>query len=146
MSPILFNVYTHEFDLTITEEVNSFLKKKNTIEKRIENPAAKRYNQVRGERDGLQKKIKNLLSNKLELSKHEKEKFHELLNQKRKKKSQMLQLESINKGKKTLFFSYTRYADDWIILTNANERTCQEIKKIIAETFKRKIEIELSFG
>lgn len=144
VSPILFNIYMHEFDLKITEEINFFLKKKNRIEKRTENPVSKRYNQIRGQRDTLQKKIKSFLSNKSELDDSEKKKLHELLNEKRKKKSQMLQLEFLNRGKKTLFFSYTRYADDWIILTNTNERTCQEIKKITAECLKEKLSLNLA--
>jgi group II intron reverse transcriptase/maturase len=148
VSPMLFNIYMHEFDLIITKEVNSFLNQKNIIEKRIEkrieNPLAKRYNQIRGQREGLQKKIKNLLSNKSELNEYEKEKFHELLNEKRKKKSQILRLESLNRSRKTLFLSYTRYADDWIILTNANERTCQEIKKLAAKLLKEKLRLNLA--
>lgn len=144
VSPTLFNIYMHEFDLKITKEISFFLKKKNTTEKRTENPAAKRYNQIRGQRDIIQKKIKNLLLNKLELDEYEREKLHELLNEKRKRKSQMLQLESINRSKKTLFFSYTRYADDWIVLTNANERTCQEIKKTTAKLLKEKLKLNLA--
>ena len=144
VSSTLFNIYMHEFDLTVTEEIHFFLKKKNTVEKRTKSPTAKHYNQVRGQHDGLEKKIKNLLLNKLELNKYEKGKLHELLNEKRKKKSQMLQLEFLNRSRKTLFFSYTRYADDWIVITNANERTCQEMKKLIAELLKEKLKLNLA--
>ena len=40
----------------------------------------------------------------------------------------MLHAPCIDRKRKLLTFSYTRYADDWILLTNANKKVCEKIK------------------
>lgn len=51
---------------------------------------------------------------------------------------------SVKHSKQELFFSYTRYADDWIILTNGNKTTCEQIKKELKTWLIKNLKLELS--
>jgi hypothetical protein len=64
--------------------------------------------------------------------------------EKRQAKRKMLHVPFIDRKRKLLMFSYTRYADDWIIFTNANEKVCEKIKKLLTYILKKELGLELS--
>jgi group II intron reverse transcriptase/maturase len=141
-SPILFNIVLHEFDIEITKIVERILNEKNQKEGRMEKTTSKNYEKVRIKINNLKRSMKNnkcKITNKYkEFEKHktQKKELRKLLTEKR-------NTEPMAKVKQKLSFSYTRYADDWIILTNAEKNTCETIKKEITQWTIEKIKLEL---
>lgn len=144
-SPILFNIVLHEFDknvLRITEEI---LERKNIDEERVEKTKSIKYEKLRIKINNHKRAMKNnsdknpakLTYKDFEKHKKQKKELRKLLTQKR-------TTEPMAKIKQKLFFSYTRYADDWILLTNADVKTCKIIKKEIAEWASENIKLELN--
>jgi len=142
-SPILFNIYLQEFDETLIEEVEKMLKKKNENEKRTNNPHKRSYETARTKLNSIKKSIKKEYDQEKRKYK-DFPKFKKLKKELKKRKTAKREIDPIARNKKTLFFSYTRYADDWIILTNANEKYCNEIKERIIDITKETIKIELN--
>ena len=145
-SPILFNIYMHEFDVWVIDYLSAYLKGKNKKEGRIDKAYSETYRKMKNKTDNFkvrqlqkyrkkQEDGKYWVSNILEYAKNKK-----IL---RKINSQKLKTKSIAQNRKLLRFSYTRYADDWIILTNANIETCNTIKKEVREFFKTDLHLEL---
>lgn len=144
-SPILFNIVMHEFDKETIEIVKNFLEKKNIEEDRIEKSKSIEYEKLRIKINNHKRAMKNnsdkdsikLTYKNFEKHKQQKKELRKFLSLKR-------TTEPMAKCKQSLFFSYTRYADDWIILTNADVKTCNEIKKLLAEWAKINIGLELN--
>ena len=79
---------------------------------------------------GKEKDIKKIVHNLFKMSKEITHKIHKLPTQ--------------DQNKLELKFIYVRYADDFIILTNAKRKIMEEIKLKIAKYLKLKLEAELS--
>ena len=138
VSPILFNIYMHEFDLEI-EKIKKELDERNRKEKRNAN-AIMRHANTMGVRLNRKK-------NRLDRIKKEKHfdigKFRKLLKQTEKDKKLQLTLPSRNKAKRLLRISYCRYADDWILFTNLKEAEVELLKKRLTEWLKNELKFEL---
>lgn len=142
-SPILFNIYLQEFDEQVIAIVMNILEEKNKKENRMEKATSKKYEKARTMLNSIRRSIKNEYDAKIQKYKDH-EKFKEKKAILRKRLSEKRKTEPTAKNKRKLFFSYTRYADDWIILTNAEEETCKEIKERITELAEKTIEIKLN--
>jgi RNA-directed DNA polymerase len=143
LSPLLFNIYMHEFDLAVIQICKETLERKNIEEKRVENPKTKAYNRIVTKNSSLVKEMKKLIDPTTKRKSNLKE-FNEIKELWRKSRAKTRKTKTVNQTRKLLMFSYTRYADDWLIMTNANEKTCGEIKKIIATWLQEKLRLELS--
>lgn len=142
LSPLLFNIYMHEFDNAARDITNKILKEKNKIENRTEEALSKEYTSIKKSAQYERSKLKKLLTEKKDTT--TKQIINKQKNIMRKKVYKMLTMNTINKAKKELFFSYTRYADDWIIITNANTKTCQQIKIELKTWLIENLDLELS--
>jgi group II intron reverse transcriptase/maturase len=151
-SPILFNIYMHEFDKAVLSIVSEFLKKKNTDEKRKPNYESKIYHRTNSVINRIRTKLRALKNYRTDKaitpSNKEKEtKWIEhlmLRNRLRKLLTLRSSTKSIAQNGNWLTFSYTRYADDWIILTNADTNTCAEIKDLLSDWLSENLKLELS--
>jgi len=145
-SPILFNVYMHKFDQMVEEKVGELLKKINKEEGRVpmEKASTKKYKKLKSRIDSNRARIKRLIKKHQGLNEGNIDEYRELVLEKRQAKKKRLQVPFINRKKILLTFSYTRYADDWIILTNASEKHCEKIKKLLTDILKTKFKLELS--
>jgi retron-type reverse transcriptase len=128
MSPILFNIYMHDFDKHITQyletSLNNTNKTRNTplnmndkyqlLDNKIRK-LKKQNNKIR--KINLISKLNYTQTKKLQINK-QKISFYRKLRTK---------LPSRNQNHITLRWFYTRYADDFIILTNSNKKICQQI-------------------
>merc|ERR1711920_1050628 len=134
-SSILFNIYMHEFDQMVEEKVGELLKKNNKEEGRVpmEKASTKKYKKLKSRIDSNRARIKRLIKKHQGLNEDNIDKYKELVLEKRQAKKKRLQVPFINRRKILLTFSYTRYADDWIILTNASEKHCEKIKKLLTD-------------
>lgn len=146
VSPILFNIYMHEFDQMVEEKVGELLKKINKEEKRVpaEKASTKKYKKLKSRIDSNRARIKRLIKKHQGLEEGNIDKCRELVLEKRQAKKKRLQVPFIDRKKILLTFSYTRYADDWIILTNASEKHCEKIKKLLTDILKTEFKLELS--
>jgi group II intron reverse transcriptase/maturase len=145
VSPMLFNIYMHEFDEYITGELSDYIKEYNEKNGRIKVPRffewvsydgkmqrnRKKYFEEKQEKKyidqtaesrlilkGILKKIKD--TNKLRLS-----------------------VPCVDVPKSLIRISYTRYADDWIITTNCKKEFAEELKQKITLWLRTHLEFEL---
>lgn len=150
-SPILFNIYMHEFDKYIENRLKQLADDINQNEKRGEarhSNRSKQYRILSKRYQTLRTKVSNY---KLKLSKpiktyNEKETTH--LKNITKEKKKILQLykktKSTSNKKTTIKFHYIRYADDWIITSNANKTILEPIKNEIDTWLKQNLKLQLS--
>lgn len=140
-SPYLFNIYLSEFDDYVINMTNEVCNKLNTkiklwdsskearpLRKKIETKRnwLKKYsisaNPTRDELENRYNKVKEI-----RLLRHE-----------------VLKLNSSDLGHQRLKLFYTRYADDWILLTNGPRLLLEKIKKKISKWAKSNLEMTLS--
>lgn len=155
-SPYLFNIYMMEFDKYIKNEIKIYIDNINTIRyrkkrtrKQIQNkeqasklsraPLNKNYTRIITIRNSLNE-TRVELKEKIKESKKQKDKNrlneyimkkHNILKKIRLCNHRMQQVQSICNSRKLLRYHYVRYADDWILLTNAPQSICDQIKKKI---------------
>lgn len=153
-SPTLFNIYMHEFDLHINFRLNQIIQKYNFFTKRKPpattdnksyiNPSYKAINyQIEKRRKIIKKnKINNLafkyLPNKNQLI------IKQTIKEKRTLEHQRIKVDSILKYKRPIRIVYSRYADDFIILTNSNLKIAICIKKNITKFLEKTLKLKIS--
>lgn len=144
-SPYLFNIYMKEFD----EWILNHLKEKADIQNqkiRISRHSGK----VLGEDSNPQVKEKTILRNKIKKQIKTIPTIKELTIKYREiKKTRLLQhrnrlIPSLDKTRAIRRFIYIRYADDWIILTNASKLTIDSLKLEISTWLMENLDAELS--
>lgn len=133
VSPILFNIYMHEFDDHITDKLTELADEINTREKRTNTgkltKEARRYT---SRIEKAKKKINTLKT----LKKKSEENVNEikrLTNRMRDSKKQVLKTTSMKANSKTIRFAYSRYADDFVIITNATIIKLEKVKEYITK-------------
>merc|ERR1711915_801335 len=134
------------FSTYICMNLIKWLKKNNKEEGRVpmEKASTKKYKKLKSRIDSNRARIKRLIKKHQGLNEDNIDKYKELVLEKRQAKKKRLQVPFINRRKILLTFSYTRYADDWIILTNASEKHCEKIKKLLTDILKTEFKLELS--
>jgi nicotine oxidoreductase len=144
-SPILFNIYMHEFDEYITTNLQNFINEYNTKNERINTPKniewLKYQNKLENTR-AYYKKVKGIrkyIDHPPEVRKKLSIKLKEIKfwNLKR------LRTPYIDMRRKEIRIMYTRYADDWIMLTNCKKSLALILKQKITSWLKENLEFEL---
>lgn len=146
-SPILFNIYMHEFDSYIKNEFNEFVNKYNDENGRFnKKPTDTIYQRYNSRVFRARKKYNNIKSNKPWNEKDPFEKHNLKLTLRILKENirERLKRPSIDVSRRPVSFSYIRYADDWILITNGNRKFCQVIKTEIAKFLLDNLGFELS--
>lgn len=133
-SPILFNIYMPEFDMFIHSELYNIIEQKNSKEKRtnlIKEVITKLSELFNREYQDIKKKLESIMS---KAPKYEelsyKEKVKDLQAGIKKDYKLRSHTPSVLQSKRYIRIFYVRYADDWIILTNANRKYCSTITNI----------------
>lgn len=147
LSPLLFNVYMNDFDKKIINETAQLLNKINIKEEREEDPVTKTYKLLDQAAEKFRKRLRKNLEKKEGESVRRYKDFEKYLSDRkeyRKVSNEKIKTERMEIKKKLLRFSYTRYADDWLIMTNADEKICNDIKKKAAEILGNELKLELS--
>jgi group II intron reverse transcriptase/maturase len=143
-SPLLFNIYMNEFDDYINNKLQSTIARYNKIQNRsIEamiNPAYKKINVYY-----YNSMLKRVAIKKLkDMKPWEKNTFFKYLVKKRELERLRIKIPAILKEKRPIKIVYTRYADDWIILTNANLRFATLLKDHIGKWLNIHLKLTLS--
>lgn len=145
MSPILFNIYMNDFDSYINQTIRAIfdsLNLKRTKDGKL-HPIYKIYDN----------KIRSLKTTKETLKKKEfflkfTYKQTQIIKNKDQQISQFTKLRTKYPSKDpetlTLRWLYTRYADDFIILTNASITICEEIKILIKKYLDERLALQLN--
>lgn len=141
-SPILFNIYMHEFDLYINYKLNSIIERYNIMQKRETKPLNPEYKKLNGKIYYYNKRIGEL--SKSGINKKSGSYVKGLLNEKRALVKLRLNIPSIFIQKRNIRILYARYADDWILLTNSNKRFANLLKKHIGIWLNRNLGLQLS--
>jgi RNA-directed DNA polymerase len=145
-SPILFNIYMHEFDVYIKYRLQRILDTYNRLyrgSKDIRNPL---HRKISTKIEKLNKQIGTTCNNKPfnKLSKKNKDLISEQIKEKNKLCVQRVKIPSILKNLRPIRIVYNRYADDFIILTNSNLKIANQIKEKIKKFLKMTLDLELS--
>jgi hypothetical protein len=148
-SPYLFNIYMHELDEYVQNQLQEYVDILNIEKGAISRQRNKYY--VKKTRE-IQKKLKGLTQFKQKIKEAQdpekidnsrKELWSEirtirLLNQKRRL------IYADDKNRMRLNFFYTRYADDWILLTNGSKAIGEMLKNKISTFLKENLQLTLS--
>lgn len=152
VSPLLYNIYFHEFDIFIKTEFKQMVEKINEEEERKDRPINKLYNSYSKKKTTLKLKEKLTTYKKLlielgpkniktlkqaELVKHTLKKYNEI--DKLQKK-----VPAFAKSRQIIRYWYTRYADDWVFFTNASLEKVTEWKQLFIDWIHEKLKLTVS--
>lgn len=144
-SPILFNIYMHEFDKEVIRRVSERLKEINVKEERKDRSISRRYSRITRKISKNKEKFAEIRIKVGEKGRYkDKERYLELRKELRNNRTLLWNAKSIYQTKRNLFFAYTRYADDWIILTNAKVELAREMKQELGDWLTKELRLELS--
>lgn len=128
VSPLLFNIYMHEFDDHITDKLAELADEINRREKRID--TGKLTKEARRFTSRIEKAVKKIKILKI---KGNVEEIMRRANRMRESKKQGLRIVSKKANSKTIRFAYSRYADDFVIMTNATLNELGKIKEYLTK-------------
>ncbi len=140
ISPILANIYLHEFDKYMSKYITEF-------------NVGKKGKQVNPEHKHIQAQIQKrkkwLENNKMcenrkwiELNEESKNKLHEEIKELKKKLTSIPYTNEMDDSFKRM--TYTRYADDFLIGIIGSKEDCVKIKKNIRDYLRNELKLELS--
>jgi hypothetical protein len=152
VSPLLYNIYFHEFDIFIKTEFKNMVDKINLSEGRSDRPINKLYNSY------SKKKTKLALKQKLkdyretlekfgphsDVTKSMAEKLSKALVEYRKLNKSQKKIPVFAKSRQTIRYWYTRYADDWVFFTNASIERVNEWKGLFINWISDKLKLNVS--
>lgn len=162
-SPYLWNIYMKEFDDYVLQYMDNLLNKINLKVRGDSNTRNRKntsqFNRLITKKRSLLKHLKNMNkgipTNPKDTGKHLKE-MQQISNKTNKKLKYVLikqvklvshtmrNLPASDPNKKVLRYSYTRYADDWIILGNFPTLLAEKIRKDLATWLKLNLSAKLS--
>lgn len=146
-SPILFNIYMHEFDMFIrhelTQEIENLNKQQGRNEKKARN---KDYDLISGRTQSKRRTYLRLKGKKkfIELGPEEKTKLLEVRKELQDLIKTRSMLPSIRADHRKYRIVYIRYADDFIILTNGKKDFGYWIKDKLQVWLTKNLKLELS--
>lgn len=152
VSPLLYNIYFHEFDKFIHGEFREKVNKINKEENRKDRPVNKLYNIYSKKKSGLKLKGK-LVKYADYVAKFGKEgtmvpELQKELQSTIRKYKELDRLQkkvpAFAKSRQTIRYWYTRYADDWVFFTNAELSRVEEWKSMFTEWIKQELHLTVS--
>lgn len=152
LSPLLYNIYFHEFDFFIKTEFNSMVEEINKSENRKDRPVNKLYNSYSKRKTTLRLKARLDEYNKLlkqlgyghERTKSAAKRLQETLQKYKEVDKLQKKTPAFAKSRQTIRFWYTRYADDWVFFTNASLEQVTEWKQLFIEWIQENLKLTVS--
>lgn len=145
ISPILFNIYMHEFDKEV-ENILKQIKTENSPTEYKRAPAPQEYKKSEYRLRKLRtakSRIENI--NKLrKLNQTEKNNIRNLKAEINSEITQRNKIPRLDYSKLTFRYFYNRYADDFVIFVNKNNKICEQIKGLIAKYLQEELKLTLS--
>lgn len=146
VSPLLFNIYMHEFDSFIDTTITSLVEEKNKKEGRTARPRPKAYQNICYEISTLRNRYEKIKGGKkwLDTPISAVRRLIILRSQLRLSLFRRTKIPSIYDKGRSIFFTYVRYADDWILLTNADRKFLSFLKETISKWLESTLYLKLS--
>lgn len=153
VSPLLFNIYMHEFDKFIQDTILAKEQQKNQEEGRLPISINPKYNYLSKKKSLLRftGKAQPLKTAYLEHGKDSdqyqtaKQTYMRVRGEYKKLDKQQKSIKSSRNYKKQLIRTfYVRYADDWIILTNGTKEYASQIKEEVSDFLMNNLKLRLS--
>lgn len=152
VSPLLYNVYFHEFEHYLNTDFRKFVEERNKAEARIDKPIPKLYKKASYEKTKLD--YKTVVGNLKEAYKNRiKDPLRYETTYKKFVESRYIykrlgdiqgSMPSRSKSRQTIRWWYTRYADDWIFLTNGSRQFAEEVKSKFADWIRDNLMLTVS--
>jgi group II intron reverse transcriptase/maturase len=143
-SPILFNIYMHEFDVFVEDSVKELLKKNKQEGRASSGKYTRVYKRYSDRIDSAKKRLKKIAQKNEKFDKKEKLDYFKQLKKVRQNKKNILKLKISKKENSLLIrFAYVRFADDWILITNGSELLVKEIKEKFTNWLNVNLSLEL---
>ena len=138
ISPLLSNIYLHEFDLYM-EKIKVEFSQKGEVSK-----TRKEYSVIHTEVRKSRKLLSNLLKKKANLA--DQKRINEEIREAKihLKKLLAVMIKTPSKTKILTKVYYIRFADDWLVGVTGKKETAQKIKFKISEFLKDKLKLELN--
>lgn len=147
-SPIFFNIYMHEFDKYVIQYLNSLAEGINNSENRQigERARNKKYEYLRQRTRTILVSMKTLLRNKTlkDLSDTQFVRYKNMKKERTRISRKYRNMKSVAQNRLKVRFIYVRYADDWIILTNARRDIVGKVKTHLSEWLLDNLKLKLS--
>jgi len=144
-SPILFNIYMHEFDIFALETIENYTTKINWEEQRKKATVLPRhYRRIKSRLEKSKARIE--AKKKKDYGKLTLPEQRQIIKDRRimrKSKSEMLNIRSSCDNKAWIRMCYIRYADDWILISNTTEEILKEIKELFSTWLERNLDFTL---
>jgi len=153
LSPLLYNIYFHEFDTFIHTKFTRYIYLLNKIENRIEYPYNPKYTKITKQKKVylLNKTLKELRESYITDYQTNPSRYYKILDKYKQLKQNYEKLNKLQKitprlnlSRKIIRFTYTRYADDWIFSTNASEKYTKRFKELFSNWIEKNLNLELS--
>lgn len=152
LSPILYNIYFHEFDKYIQEQFKETINQININEDRKEKPFNSYYNKIRKLKYKQKYKEYKELLNEIFTTygkdsdeyRHTKALYIESLKNHISLDKLQKTMTPITVSKQTIRYHYVRYADDWILFTNASQEKTIYFKEIFSDWITQNLKLKLS--
>lgn len=152
LSPLLYNIYFHEFDLYIHNQFTTYINETNFLENRDPKAPNRFYTKISKQK--LKLKIPNL---KIQLQENFKKygpnskEFQNIFKIYKNNFPKYKLLDKIQKNtpsraksRQTIRFFYIRYADDWLFLTNASLENVEKYKNMFSNWIQKNLSLTLS--
>ncbi len=145
-SPILFNIYMHEFDLFVNNELQHYVTNYNKQNNRIYKPTNPEYKRIDGRIYYYNSQIKKIRKpgHFKELSEKQKQKLKHYILLKNSLVKERINIPSIIQSKREIRIVYSRYADDFIIFTNSTSKFTSHLRDLIGDWLKNNLKLDLS--
>nr|ALO20849.1 HNH endonuclease [Chlamydomonas nivalis] len=145
-SPILFNIYMQEFDNFINTDLQTFIDDLNTKEGRVQKPRNLQYDTLSSKITIVRNTYKRQKGNTkwVETNETKKNGLRVIINNLKILIKRRLRMPSTLASKRLIKILYIRYADDWIILSNAKPKIIIEIKNKIKNWLSTNLKLNLS--
>lgn len=148
ISPLLWNIYMHEFDKYILNDIDELIKMVNKRQNRTPTAPNLIYKKLVYKLSKFKKIYDDLTKNRKltlkELTPEERQRALSALNEAKNTKRIMQKMPSKNAGRLSIRYYFVRYADDWIFVTNANQKLAEYIKNKIASYLNYELGLTLS--
>lgn len=148
VSSILFNVYMMEFDNFVKSQLRTTIKHINKRQQRKDGAVHKMYNRARNKYRRANKRYKQYISDRNKpislYTNKETQELNELQKQRNFLRLELRKTPYTNQSENTLRMLYVRYADDWILLTNASKTLCTLLKNKISSYLQTYLHLKLS--
>lgn len=137
-SPLLWNIHLHDFDLFVHNQLKSEVERMNDripskgVRYKPRQRAVSKINYLEKELDRTRERIKSGTVPLPEIRVLRERRF-DLMGKIRSRRKKLLEMPYFDPNSRNIRIFFVRYADDWVLLSNANRQICEKFKSLIKD-------------